>query len=86
MQHLKVVYDVLTDNRKNLAIRDFTKAMSRLNIRTQRKRVGGGKQNSAPRGVVLTWNLDPDLYKTLLEEHFDSKDIDLLHKEHNAIN
>ena len=43
MQHLKIVYDVLTDNTKGLSHRDFTKAMNRLNINTVRKRMGEGK-------------------------------------------
>ncbi|HAI40193.1 MAG TPA: hypothetical protein DCM40_19920 [Maribacter sp.] len=78
MQHFKLVYDVLTDNRKALAIRDFTKAMSRLNVTTTRKRMGAGKNSSAPRGVLLTWILDPKVKQTLIEEHFNANDTTLL--------
>ena len=78
MQHLKVVYDVLTDSKKILAIRDFTKAMNRLSVRTVRKRMGEGEHQSAPRGVLVTWLLDKDVKKSLLETHFDSKDRELI--------
>jgi len=74
MQHFKLVYDVLTDNRKALAIRDFTKAMSRLNVTTARKRVGTGKNSSAPRGVLITWVLEPEVKENLIKEHFDAND------------
>lgn len=78
MQHFKLVYDVLTDNRKALAIRDFTKAMSRLNVTTTRKRVGTGKNSSAPRGVAVTWVIDDQVKENLIQEHFDDKDTTLL--------
>ena len=78
MQHIKLVYDVLTDNRKALAIRDFTKAMSRLNVTTTRKRVGTGKNSSAPRGVAITWMIDDQVKENLIQEHFDENDTILL--------
>ena len=78
MQHFKLVYDVLTDNRKALAIRDFTKAMSRLNVTTTRKRVGTGKNSSAPRGVAVTWVIDDQVKENLIQEHFDDIDTTLL--------
>ena len=78
MQHFKLVYDVLTDNRKALAIRDFTKAMSRLNVQTTRKRIGSGKNSSAPRGVLITWILEEKVKENLIKEHFDNNDTLLL--------
>ena len=78
MQHFKLVYDVLTDNRKSLAIRDFTKAMSRLNVQTTRKRIGSGKNTSAPRGVLITWVLEEKVKDNLIKQHFDSNDTLLL--------
>ncbi len=78
MQHFKLVYDVLTDNRKALAIRDFTKAMSRLNVQTTRKRIGSGKNTSAPRGVLITWVLEEKVKENLIKEHFDNNDTLLL--------
>jgi hypothetical protein len=78
MQHFKVMYDVLTDSRKVLSIRDFTKAMNRLSVVTIRKRMGEGEYQSAPRGVLVTWLLDKEVKESLLKTHFDSKDIELL--------
>tara|TARA_R100001530_G_scaffold63800_1_gene45858 strand:+ start:2149 stop:4623 length:2475 start_codon:yes stop_codon:yes gene_type:complete len=80
MQHLKIVYDVLTDNTKGLSHRDFTKAMNRLNIKTIRKRMGEGKISSAPRGVLITWILEEDVKQSVLDTHFDEKDIQLVNK------
>ena len=77
MQHFKIVYDVLTDNTKSLSNRDFTKAMNRLNITTVRKRMGEGSRASAPRGVLITWLLKEDVKQSLLDTHFDEKDIQL---------
>ena len=74
------MYDVLTDNRKTLSVRDFTKAMSRLNINAIRKRMGEGKEASAPRGVVITWKVEEDVKQSLITEHFDEKDITLVDK------
>jgi len=81
MQHFKLVYDVLTDNRKTLSVRDFTKAMSRLNIQTTRKRMGEGENRSAPRGVFLTWVLSEELQESLALEHFDAKDMELINRK-----
>lgn len=80
MQHLKIVYDVLTDNTKGLSHRDFTKAMNRLNIKTIRKRMGEGEYASAPRGVLITWILEEDVKQSVLDTHFDEKDIQLVNK------
>ena len=80
MQHLKIVYDVLTDNTKGLSHRDFTKAMNRLNIKTIRKRMGEGKYASAPRGVLITWILEEGVKQSVLDTHFDEKDIQLVNK------
>ena len=78
MQHFKVVYDVLTDSRNKLSQRDFSKAMSRLNIVTRRKRVSSDKHASIPRGVVITWKLEDNVKDTLIKDHFDEKDLKLL--------
>ena len=81
MQHFKLVYDVLTDNKKVLSVRDFTKAMSRLNVGTTRKRMGEGEHRSAPRGVLLTWLLADDVKESLLEDHFEGKDMELINRK-----
>ena len=80
MSQFKLVYDVLTDTRNKLSTRDFTKAMSRLNIKTAWKRVSADKNASIPRGVVLTWKLDDNIRKSLIKEHFEQRD-NLLLKE-----
>ena len=80
MQHFKIVYDVLTDNTKSLSNRDFIKAMNRLNIKSIRKRMGEGKYSSAPRGVLIIWLLAEDVKQSILETHFDEKDIQLVNK------
>jgi len=81
MQHLKLIYDVLTDSSKVLSIRDFIKAMNRLNIKAVRKRIGGGKHVSAPRGVLITWHLNKNMKQSLITEYFDTKDTQLLVKD-----
>lgn len=78
MQHLKVVYDVLTDSRNKLSQRDFSKAMSRLNVITRRKRVTSNRNASIPRGVVLTWKLDDNVKEQLVKDYFEDKDLVLL--------
>jgi hypothetical protein len=54
--------------------------MNRLNIKTTRKRMGEGKVSSAPRGVVIIWLLEEDVKQSLLDTHFDEKDIQLVNK------
>ena len=51
--------------------------MNRLNITTTRKRIGASARTSAPRGVLLTWHLKEDVKQSLLDTHFDEKDIQL---------
>ena len=80
MSQFKLVYDMLTDSRNKLSTRDFTKAMSRLNIKTSRKRVSADKNASIPRGVVLTWKLDDNIRNSLIKEHFEDRDTLLLQK------
>lgn len=78
MSQLKLIYDVLTDSRNKLSTRDFTKAMSRLNVKTERKRVTAEKHATIPRGVVLIWKLDNNVRESLIKEHFEGKDEILL--------
>ena len=55
--------------------------MSRLNVGTTRKRMGEGAHRSAPRGVLLTWLLADDVKESLLEDHFEGKDIELINRK-----
>jgi hypothetical protein len=77
MTHLKMIYDVMTDSRNKLSNRDFAKAMSRLNVKTSRKRVSKDRTASAPRGVVLVWKLDDNIKDDLIKEHFNDRDFEL---------
>lgn len=74
MSHFKLVYDVLTDTRNKLSQRDFTKAMSRLNVTTSTKRIN----DKVARGVVLTWKLDNNVKQELIDTHFEDRDKQLL--------
>jgi len=76
MSQLKLTYDVLTDSRNKLSQRDFTKAMSRLNITTAVKRI----KDKTVRGVVLTWKVDNNVREELIESHFEETDLNLLKK------
>jgi hypothetical protein len=74
MSHFKLVYDVLTDTRNKLSQRDFTKAMSRLNVTTAVKRV----KDKTARGVVLLWKLDNNTKQEIIDTHFEERDKQLL--------
>ena len=78
LAHFKVVYDVLTDSRNTLSQREFSKRMSRLNIKTARKRISRDRAAGIPRGVVLTWKIDNNVLQQLIKEHFDERDLNLL--------
>ena len=78
MAHLKLVYDILTDSKNKMSVRDFTKAMTRLNIKPSRKRIGTDRTASAPRGVVITWIITEDIKDNLIKDYFDSNDQSLL--------
>ena len=74
MQHFKLMYDVLTDSKNRMSARDFSKAMSRYNVKAGRKRVGSSKGSSAPRGIILTWYLPDKQKDALIKQYFDKKD------------
>ena len=78
LAHFKVVYDALTDSRNTLSQRDFSKRMSRLSIKTARKRVSKDRTAGIPRGVVLTWKIDNNVKEQLIKEHFDERDLGLI--------
>ena len=78
LSHFKVVYDVMTDSRNTLSQREFSKRMTRLNIKTARKRISKDRSAGIPRGVVLTWKLDNNVREELIKEDFDERDLVLL--------
>ena len=84
LAHFKVVYDAMTDSRNTISQREFSKRMSRLNIKTSRKRVSKDRSAGIPRGVVLTWKIDNDIKTELIEKHFDERDLGLINEESNT--
>ena len=84
LAHFKVVYDAMTDSRNTISQREFSKRMSRLNIKTSRKRVSKDRSAGIPRGVVLTWKVDNDVKTELIEKHFDERDLGLINEESNT--
>ena len=78
LAHFKVVYDALNDSRNTISQREFSKRMSRLNIKTSRKRISKDRSAGIPRGVVLTWKIDNNVREQLINEHFDERDLGLL--------
>jgi hypothetical protein len=77
MEHLRVVYGVLTDDR--LSQREFQKKAARCGINKERKRLHNAPRNSTPvTGVVTTWNLEYNQLKEVTDKYFDDKDRKLL--------
>jgi len=52
--------------------------MSRLSIKTARKRVSKDRAAGIPRGVVLAWKIDNNVREEIIKEHFDERDLGLL--------
>lgn len=77
MEHLRVVYGVLTDDR--LSQREFTKKAARCGVTKAQKRAHNAPRSAAPmRGVVTTWKLDTDQLTEITDKYFDDKDRKLL--------
>ena len=68
----------MTDSRNTISQREFAKRMSRLNIKTARKRVSKDRNAGIPRGVVLIWKIDNNTKDELIKEHFDERDLGLI--------
>jgi hypothetical protein len=77
MEHLRVVYGVLTDDR--LSQREFQKKAARCGIVKTQKRIHGASKHENPvRGIVITWKLDADQLTEVTDKYFDDKDRKLL--------
>ena len=77
MEHLRVVYGVLTDDR--LSQREFTKKAARCGVTKERKRIHGVSRNTnTVMGVVTMWKLDTDQLTEVTDKYFDDKDRKLL--------
>ena len=77
MEHLRVVYGVLTDDR--LSQREFQKKAARCGVSKERKRVHGSPRSSGGNyGVVTTWKLNAEQFNEVTDKYFDDKDRKLL--------
>ena len=77
LEHLRVVYGVLTDDR--LSQREFQKKAARCGVSKERKRAyKAPRANGASYGVVTTWKLDTDQLTEVTDKYFDDKDRKLL--------
>ena len=77
LEHLRVVYAVLTDDR--LSQREFQKKAARCGVSKERKRSHGASRSSAGTyGVVTTWKLDTEQFNEVTNKYFDDKDRKLL--------
>ena len=77
MEHLRVVYGVLTDDR--LSQREFSKRAERSGVTKQQKReYNAPSKAAATRGVVTSWELTDQEFSEVTNKYFDDKDRKLL--------
>jgi hypothetical protein len=77
LEHLRVVYGVLTDDR--LSQREFQKKAARCGVSKERKRIhNGGKHSNPLTGVVTSWKIDTEQFNEVTDTYFDDKDLKLL--------
>lgn len=76
MEHLRVVYGVLTDDR--LSQREFQKKAARCGISKERKRTHCSPSANPITGVVTSWKLDCEQLEEVTDKYFDDKDRKLL--------
>jgi hypothetical protein len=77
MEHLRVVYGVLTDNR--MSQREFIKAAERNGLTRERRREHNAPRNTnVLRGVVVDWTIDDEQFKELTDKYFNEDDQKLL--------
>ena len=76
MEHLRVVYGVLTDDR--LSQREFQKKAARCGVTKERKRVHTAPSSNPVHGVVTKWKLSSEQLEDVTAKYFDDKDRKLL--------
>jgi hypothetical protein len=77
MEHLRVVYGVLTDDR--ISQREFIKRAERNGLTRERRRAYNAPRSANPlTGVVTTWELDDEQFADITDKYFDDKDRKLL--------
>ena len=77
MEHLRVVYGVLTDDR--ISQREFIKRAERNGLTRERKRAyNAPSAANVLTGVVVEWRIDDEQFKEITDKYFDNKDRKLL--------
>ena len=77
MEHLRVVYGVLTDDR--ISQREFIKRAERNGLTRERKRAYNADSLTNPtRGVVVEWRIDDEQFEEITDKYFDANDNKLL--------
>jgi len=77
MEHLRVVYGVLTDDR--LSQREFIKRAERNGLIRERRRAYNAPRSANPlTGVAVEWRIDDEQFKEITDKYFDNKDRKLL--------
>ncbi len=77
MEHLRVVYGVLTDDR--ISQREFIKRAERNGLTRERKRLHNANGYDNPtRGVVVEWRIDNEQFEEVTDKYFDANDNKLL--------
>ena len=77
MEHLRVVYGVLTDDR--ISQREFIKRAERNGLTRERRRAYNAPRSANPlTGVVVEWRIDGEQFNEVTDKYFDDKDRKLL--------
>jgi len=76
MEHLRVVYGVLTDDR--ISQREFIKRAERNGLTRERRRAYNAPTANPLTGVVVEWRIDDEQFNELTSKYFDATDLKLL--------
>jgi hypothetical protein len=77
MEHLRVVYGVLTDDR--ISQREFIKRAERNGLTRERRRAYNAPRSANPlTGIVVEWRIDDEQFNEVTDKYFDDKDRKLL--------
>ena len=79
-EHLRTVYNVLTEQTPRVPTRQFQKDLSRQGLTKTRKRPVGASRDANPiNGIEITWMFENEAEgQLLIEQYFDAKDLGLL--------
>ena len=77
MEHLRVVYGVLTDDR--ISQREFIKRAERNGlVRERRRAYNAPRSANVLTGIVVEWCIDDEQFNELTSKYFDATDLKLL--------